>query len=234
MNDEVQNDDPLFDRLVDGELSALERQQLLASLDDRPGGWRRCALAFLEAQTWRGEMRRVVNEPPPFTKLPASSVQPLSAKRTGRSKLAASSTWLATAASLLLAFGLGWRMHAPAELDEGDFIVTADPAPAANDAPPLAAPQSDADSITLVVHDRDGRPQRLQVPLVEGDRLGDQFGASPHWAAPDFRRQLADRGIDLQTRRRYAPLFFEQDSRIVPMVVPVDDALVTPVNRPIY
>ena len=50
MNDKALQDDILFDRLVDGELSSTERRQLIASLDDRPGGWRRCALAFVEAQ----------------------------------------------------------------------------------------------------------------------------------------------------------------------------------------
>ncbi len=239
MNDEVQNVDPLFDRafdrLVDGELSADERQQLLASLDDRAGGWRRCALAFLEAQTWRGEMRRIVSEPS-FTKPPASSVSPYTKLPTSSVSLssAASSTWLATAASLMLAFGLGWRMHVPAELGDADLIVKTDAPSIMAEAPPLAAPLPDGDSITLVVHDRNGQPQRVQVPLVEGERLGEQFGASPQWAAPEFRRQFADHGIDLQTRRRYAPLFFEQENRIVPMVVPVDDAVVTPVSRPIY
>ena len=53
------NDDSRFDRLVDGELNDTERHQLLASLDDEPGGWRSCALAFLEAQAWRGTMRDV-------------------------------------------------------------------------------------------------------------------------------------------------------------------------------
>ena len=42
-----------FDRLVDGELSEEERRELLAGLDNEPGGWRRCALAFLEAQCWK-------------------------------------------------------------------------------------------------------------------------------------------------------------------------------------
>jgi hypothetical protein len=42
-----------FDRLADGELSEQERRELLSGLDDEPGGWRRCALAFLEAQCWR-------------------------------------------------------------------------------------------------------------------------------------------------------------------------------------
>ena len=41
MNNETLNDDILFDRLVDGELSAAERRALLESLDARPQGWRR-------------------------------------------------------------------------------------------------------------------------------------------------------------------------------------------------
>src|SRR5205814_739732 len=70
------NEDILLDRLVDGELSGNERRQLLESFDKRPEGWRRCALAFLEAQSWREEMGQVArgiasqtNEP----KSPASS-----------------------------------------------------------------------------------------------------------------------------------------------------------------
>ena len=53
------NDDLRFDLLVDGELSDIERRQLLAGLDDEPGGWRRCALAFLEDQAWRQSMQDV-------------------------------------------------------------------------------------------------------------------------------------------------------------------------------
>ena len=40
MNNETHNDDILFDRLVDGELSEAERRALLESLDARPQGWR--------------------------------------------------------------------------------------------------------------------------------------------------------------------------------------------------
>ena len=46
-------EDRLLDRLVDGELGEVERRELLLRLENEPGGWRRCALAFLEAQTWR-------------------------------------------------------------------------------------------------------------------------------------------------------------------------------------
>ena len=41
-----------LDRLVAGELDEPSRQQLLAWCDREPLGWKRCALAFLEAQVW--------------------------------------------------------------------------------------------------------------------------------------------------------------------------------------
>ena len=88
--------------------------------------------------------------------------------------------------------------------------------------------------MTLVVHNRDGAPQRIEAPLWEGRQLGDQFAEAPQWADPAVRRQLAERGFDLQAHRRYVPLFFEQQNRMVPMIVPVDDAVVTPVSRQVY
>ena len=56
MDLDTSDDDIRFDRLVDGELSAEEYRTLLAALDDEPGGWRRCALAFLEAQSLGREL----------------------------------------------------------------------------------------------------------------------------------------------------------------------------------
>ena len=52
-----------IDLLVDGELNEIARRDLLLHLDREIDGWRHCALAFLEAQTWqRGldEMREPV------------------------------------------------------------------------------------------------------------------------------------------------------------------------------
>src|SRR5688572_17851334 len=63
MNDNslMMTDDALFDRLVDGELSNDERRNLLQRLERAPEGWRRCALAFLEAQEWGRELRGVAH-----------------------------------------------------------------------------------------------------------------------------------------------------------------------------
>ncbi len=107
----------VLDRLVDGELSPHDRGQLLAMLDDEPGAWRRCALAFLESQTWRDQLSLAAVEPI-LGDRDASDVgadhnfdtQLAFAQRRGRRRTA--TFWglcLATAASLLVAFGLGTR-----------------------------------------------------------------------------------------------------------------------------
>lgn len=45
-----------LDRLVDGELTGDAYRACLKSLDEHPDGWKRCALAFLEAQAWRNDL----------------------------------------------------------------------------------------------------------------------------------------------------------------------------------
>ncbi|GAB6165126.1 hypothetical protein JCM19992_11260 [Thermostilla marina] len=61
-NRDARLDEELFDRLVDGELSEEERSELLTRLDAEPALWRRCALAFLEAQTWREAIGEMVDD----------------------------------------------------------------------------------------------------------------------------------------------------------------------------
>jgi hypothetical protein len=50
-------DDDLIDRIVDGELAGSELRAGLEQLERMPDGWKRCALAFLEAQCWRQSLR---------------------------------------------------------------------------------------------------------------------------------------------------------------------------------
>jgi len=42
----------LIDRMIDGEMSPQQLRTCIERLDSAPDGWRRCALAFLEAQSW--------------------------------------------------------------------------------------------------------------------------------------------------------------------------------------
>src|SRR5262245_54952528 len=92
-----------LERLVDGELSPEEYRALLASLDEEPGLWRQCALAFLEAQALRHELGNVrsgldVRECAPLT----SDVAPTTSTAWDKLQIL-----LAVAASFLVAFGLG-------------------------------------------------------------------------------------------------------------------------------
>ena len=48
--------DELLDRLVDNELPHEQRQRILGEMERHPNQWRRCALAFLEAQAWTSVM----------------------------------------------------------------------------------------------------------------------------------------------------------------------------------
>ena len=52
-------DPRVLDRLVDGELTDEQERELLLQLERDPSGWRRCALAFLEARCWQREMGRL-------------------------------------------------------------------------------------------------------------------------------------------------------------------------------
>ena len=142
-------------------------------------------------------------------------------------------SWLATAAGLLVAFSLGRQLSGPPAPDS-PLLVAEQPTSSAPRPQHEAAPLPDDDAITLVVQDHAGVPRRVRVPLVEGNQLGAQFADSPQWAAPHVREQFEREGLDLTARRRYVPLYFEQQNRVVPMVVPVDDAVITPVSRPIY
>jgi len=222
------NDDVLFDRLVDGELSADERHRLLAALDDRPDGWRQCALAFLEAQTWRTELGRFVDEPPARAELAHDGV---AASFAGRRAL----RWYALAASVLVAFTIGLAFggilspfHFAAAPHPIDQLAAASPdesGPAGNTAGP-------DDALTLWVNDESGRPRALRVPLVDAATVEQQLGLEFPTSVPaTVRDQLHERGYQVESKRRYAPLWLDNGR---PLVLPVEDTKIIPVSDRVY
>ena len=232
MLEEHAHDDILFDRLVDGELSPAERRRLLVSLDDRPGGWRRCALAFLEAQCWGEGLGQLLREPEASQRTyEKNHVVRAAAPREDRQR---SAHWPAIAAGLILAFTLGllWRSDRPVAVND----------PAQRDAniaqviPPPTSPLPDAaegtDALTLWVRDETGHARPLRVPLVDAGTLDQQLGVQFQTGLPaDVRSQLQDRGFDVQSKRRYAPLWLENGR---PMIVPVEDTRIVPVSQSVY
>jgi anti-sigma factor RsiW len=219
MSNESLNDDVLFDRLVDGELKTAERHRLLASLDGQPGGWRNCALAFLEAQSWRKEFHDLAHGITVQNK--EDEVRALQNASGKKSPVAATVQWLALAASLLLAFGLGW-MHR-----EQAIPLAVNSSPPGNTAPSASGGKA-SNALTLYVRDESGRMQPVQVPLVDANTLDKQLGMTFQTGLPDdLRHQLNDRGYDIQSKRQYAPLWLENGR---PMIVPVEDTRIVPVS----
>jgi hypothetical protein len=133
-SDPVSLDDRLIDRLVDGALADADRRKVLARLDIESGGWRRCALAFLEAQSWREALG------PAAAAKRLVSVQPVRRPEAAEGRLPVrrrAGSFAAIAAGLVAAFALGWsaRGVAPGE-PAGGSIKSAETRPAG----PVVAP----------------------------------------------------------------------------------------------
>ena len=219
----MNTDDMQFDQLVDGELTDRGRRELIGSLDTREDGWRQCALAFLEAQTWGRELKQLVREP--------GDANTVLAKPTSRASSSMRlATWLAVAASLGLAFTLGRAMQSPPVDDSTPQLAVVEPE-AAN--PPQQLPTADEqDVLKLWVRDATGQPASVNVPLVNATELDRQLGTRFRSGIPDsVRRELENYGYRVQTERRYAPLWLDQGG---PLVVPVEDTQITPVNRHVW
>lgn len=230
MNNETPNDDTLFDRLVDGELSDSDRRTFIESLDARPQGWRRCALAFLEAQSWRNELRHLAGEPPATA---AAVKAPATQPQVKRTTMRAVAQWFAVAASLLVAFKLGSWQHDQGIPIAGDATKTSEQLVSV---PPPTAPAPNGakanDALNLWVRDDAGQLRRVRVPLVDARALDQQLGMQFQTGVPDdVRNRLHGSGYTVESKRQYAPLWLENGR---PMVVPVEDTKIVPVSNKVY
>lgn len=180
-----------LDRLVDGELSGDQRRALLEQLETAPGGWRRCALAFLEAQSWGQGLKAALTEPQPTTQ-PGNLVEPVRRRFGGRFVEQA----LMLAASFLVAFSLGiaargW-LSPGGPAGEAMIAGTArDGFDAASTTVASKAPSNAAQRQTMTAASQ--RPR--QVVLRFAGQSADQQGAAlPVLGVDDLARQWLDAG----------------------------------------
>ena len=92
-----------IDRLVDGELDEAARAALLRDLDREPDGWKRCAIAFLEAQAWRAAVTADGAAGPPTSYL----------RMCGMSRGQAPGRLFGLAAAVAVAFSIGFIARGP-------------------------------------------------------------------------------------------------------------------------
>lgn len=213
-------DDTRFDRLVDGELTPEEYRELLASLDDEPGGWRQCAMAFLEAQALGTELRSVRCESEAAPKVAV-------ARRSSWWTRQAVPLTIACAASFLLAFWVGDGFR--------DFVGGGQPGPrlvhdSNTDDLPLQAPiAANTDDPQPVAHARfvvDG--QEIDVPVFDADdQYGQRLLQRPMQVPDNIRRRLEQAGFEVRQRRELTPVPLEDGRQVI---FPVDQLEITPVS----
>jgi hypothetical protein len=246
--DELRNDESrVLDRLVDGELSQADRRELLAALDDEPGAWRRTALAFLEAQSWRWQLSRMAAEP---LLAQAASRANVGTNKTIR-RIPRGTFWsacLAVAASLFVAFGLGTRFPTTSDPTQlagtAANIASATPAaavPPIVEAPEAAGPGESSEAVEAPADE----PPWETLTLALGDDSGgsnsqnkfqvrarDAADDDPDWLAagesnltPAMVEQLEQEGWKVTRERHLLPISLSDGRR---MVVPVEQVDLRP------
>ena len=244
-----------IDRLVDGELDEQHERELLARLDQTPDGWRRCALAFLEARTWRRELRRLM-EPAHRDRTRATPARPPQRARHAVRLAALCATWL-------VAFGLGagsaWltflqqaesrsvspRAVAVAErgktASEQSAVVASRP-----DNQPTGERPSDAvrtnpsvkpdaadrsESVRLLVQHGSGQTEVVDVPVIDVLRADELWRLERDPAAERLRKRLERLGHRVRTQRWLIPVPLRDGRQLV---VPVEELDVQPARFASY
>jgi len=235
VNDELLNADDirLLDRLIDGELDDAERRALLLRLEQAPDGWRRCALAFLENQAWRGEAKAWVREPAPSAHVAPAQIV--------RRNWTGSATWMpvVVAACCLVAAGTWFvvrdrdgraisNLNAPRG---GAASVAGNAAPSPADA--RFADRRNASNLRFVVGGgADRADEVVEVPLVNAEQLNEALFGQWSQAVPAEVLQMLERsGHQVVRERRLVPIELGDGRRAV---VPMDQVEIRPVSRQAY
>lgn len=216
--------DALIDRLVDGELEESERRTLLEQLDAQPEGWRRCALAFLEAQAWTRAFhstaepavisRSSVPTPGPGTS--ADDSRPWGGPHPTRDRLRSVGP---LAAGVILAFAVGWFTGTASQRSTStptDLVVEGRSQSASPRTPPASSSRSD-DPEARVQNDLEPR----RIPVAQSVLTGSPWTAVSAPVLPDqVRRQLERQGYRVEQRSGLVPLELSDGQRFG---VPVDE-----------
>ncbi|HEY2883538.1 MAG TPA: hypothetical protein VGJ15_13920 [Pirellulales bacterium] len=229
-----------LDRLVDAELTDDQQRHLLLAMEGQPDAWRRCALAFIEAQTLRREFRGLIESSPASDRaLSATVALSTDVSKVQRGRFQRQSVrWFSVAASFLVAFVLGtaarglWPQHGSENsvptliAAAGNHTGSAITSTAAN------AQQSAGSEITPVtartyhvkVPSDDGQSeQTVEVPLIEGNEktVESLLSQQNPLLSEAALQTLSSTGHQVEQRRTFYPVQLEDGRQAI---VPVDYA----------
>ncbi len=220
------------DLLVDGELSESDRRSLLMRLEREPDGWRRCALAFLEAQCWKTELGEMAAKSRGVAAAESTVSRPAAeVRQQGWRQYMATS--LAMAASFLIALvaGMGLRgnwsvlsPHPGASVQEA--ILTSSPETR------QAATAGQWTTVTLdPAKSGNGQGLRgLSLPALQCNSLNEEMLTGlPSVISPELQRAFEQSGHQIDQQREIVPVQMKDGRRLV---VPVDHIQIHYVGRP--
>lgn len=241
-NSQISITDEQLDRLVDGELSLDDQHKLLLALEEESGGYRRCALAFVEAQTFQQLMQEAIA---PIVEKPSALQLPEISKPNNTFAWRA----LAVAACLMITFTIGalWQSSRQNDLQKSspdNHLIVQESKPLTSDKPHLVDNSSRQDLqpvlrafdlanfVIVAVRGENGQEKRIALPLVDDKRLDQQL--RPHLksvVSDAIRRNYRLEGYDIKSRFRYAPYQLADGQTYV---MPVEETQVVPIAMTIY
>lgn len=202
-----------IDRMVDGELDRDQQRGLLVRCDER-NGWRDLALAYVEAQALRGELKTYVED---ASQKPTPTPQP-------QNENLPWSPW-ALAAAIMLSLGLGYGLGTLWQRDIGvapgplvaDTEVPTNDGDATDDLPkPIEAPET---MQFMVSNPNTNEWHSIDLPIVKASELGPDWRERLHTPIPDdLVQEMQDRGYRLRQTQTITPVRMQNGQRVlVPM-----------------
>jgi hypothetical protein len=213
-----------LDRLADGELPAEDYRALLATLDAQPDGWRRCALALLEAQALRRDLEALRSD---CLQAPAAVVKamPLVAEpREPRPWL----MLLAMAASFLIALPVGpYLLRLWQSPQKHEIVEQPQPKSKAGSrtSPPITNTSASPELGKLVLQTANGQ---LEVPYYDVAHGAKYLLDDKAMLSEAAIRSLERSGHHVERTPSVMPVDLESGERVY---LPVDNYRITPVQQ---
>jgi hypothetical protein len=219
--------DALLDRIVEGDLSPADLREALDRLERDPDGWKRCALAFLEAQCWRESFRAIDHQ--------GSTIRDSSAPPAPTRTRPDRPGWhrLSIAAGIAaLSFALGWRSRplepssprtsvasatAKADRTTSDRPVAAIAPPGFEDRQPEEVAATEVDPRSPITGHADGVPVGggPAIPVAARSGIGGRWGGDPSPPITEHQQALlAQRGYQVDRRRRLVSATLSDGRRV--------------------
>ena len=237
-DEDARGDSLLFDRIVDGGMTPDELRAAVEQLEREPDGWKRCALAFLEAQALNESLRALGQAEKQGPDGPVLALHPAAAARGGHHL-----GWLrgvAAAVIVGISFGAGWMSH-PAQVGSprqdslargsagtplpqlseggpsGRASATSSAAEEERGLPP-AEPSEAIRTVATIRFGPEGSPS--EVPVLAGPGLTEDWLAhQPPPVSEHGQVVLARQGYQVEQRRQFYTAVLADGRRVA---IPVD------------